>query len=140
MFFEMTAAESASSDRRLLSITLIGCLFLIVGCAGFAAGAMGFFIATLRPDVATLRPHTASESAWTTASGLVALAGGWYVLRGSQFGRALVIFWMAAHIVLSAMHSWEKLIVHCVIFTVIGYFLLRPSASSFFRPKRSVQA
>lgn len=96
---------------------------------------MVIFVSTLRPDLAAHRGDTVAEGAWTAASGLVALAGGWYLNRGRQFARVLLVMWMALHIVLSAMHSWEKLTIHCIIFAVIAYYLLRPSAADFFRPR-----
>jgi len=101
---------------------------------------MQVFISTLRPDLAAHRGDTVSEGVWTAASGLMALAGGWHLLRGRQFARLLLIIWMGSHIALSAMHSWEKLTVHCVIFAVIGYYLMRPSASAFFQPKSIAQS
>jgi hypothetical protein len=44
---------------------------------------------------------------------------------------------MAFHIVLSIFHSPVELLMHILLFGVIGYFLFRPQVSAYFRGGRS---
>jgi hypothetical protein len=56
-----------------------------------------------------------------------------FMLRGNNWARWLLVIWMGYHIILSAFHSIRELVMHCVIFGIIIYFLFRPKASAYFR-------
>jgi hypothetical protein len=48
------------------------------------------------------------------------------LLRGYPWARWLLAGWMAFHIVLSALHDMETLLVHVALFAPILYLLFRP--------------
>jgi hypothetical protein len=119
------------ANRRPLSITVIGWLFVVTGCAVLIGAAR----ALADPDARRL-----SELLPMAASGLLALVGGAFTLRGHGWARWALIVWMAFHIVLSLMHSWEELLMHLALFTPITVLLLRRSASAWFRAERGTVA
>jgi hypothetical protein len=55
------------------------------------------------------------------------------MLRGLNWARWLLAVWMAYHVVLSILHSPVELMMHVLLFGVMGYFLFRPQASAYFR-------
>jgi hypothetical protein len=110
-------------NKRPLSVTVIGCLFIAAGIIGFAYHATEF---------KSLHPFP-SEIVWAAAVRLLAVVGGVFVLRGRNWARWLLVAWIAFHVVLSAFHSWSELIVHGLLFVVVAYVLFRPRASAYFR-------
>jgi hypothetical protein len=108
-----------------LTILIIGWLFVVVGAAGIIAGFW-------RSDLfAGGSLH--SDDMWAILSGVVALAGGILVLRSIGLGRWMILAWLVFHVVLSWLHTFTELIIHAALLLLIGYFLLRPQASVFFR-------
>jgi hypothetical protein len=77
------------------------------------------------------------ELVWVCLVRALAIVGGAFVLRGCNWARWLLAAWMAFHIVLSIFHSPVELLMHILLFGVIGYFLFRPQASAYFRSRRS---
>lgn len=121
-------------DRRPVSITFVGWLFIVVGCGGIASGALRSYKDVTGRNAAHVGlAHAARDFSFVVASGLLAIVGGFFVLRGRKAGRWLLVAWMAMHVVISIMHSLSQLAMHAVIFAVIFFFLYRPRASGFFR-------
>ena len=111
-------------SRRPLSITLVGWLFVVAGATGLAYHAGEF------------RTRPPGEFALVCLIRLLAVVGGAFLLRGRSWARWLLIGWLAYHAVLSAFHSPVELAVHAGLLAVIGYLLLRPRASAYFRSAR----
>ncbi|HKQ62788.1 MAG TPA: hypothetical protein VJS92_15965 [Candidatus Polarisedimenticolaceae bacterium] len=109
----------SATPLRPLAVTLAAWLFVVVGGGGIVAGAWRLF-------ASTRSAHEIGDAAWACGSGLVALAGGILLLRGLRWGRWLLAAWMAFHIVLSVLHGPAELIVHAVLFALIGFVLFRP--------------
>jgi hypothetical protein len=110
-------------NKRPLSVTVIGCIFIAAGIIGFAYHV---------PEFKSLRPFP-NEIVWGLSVRLLAVLGGVFVLLGHNWARWLLLAWIAFHVVLSAFHSWSELIVHGVVFVVVAYVLFRPRASAYFR-------
>ena len=110
-------------NKRPLSVTVIGCIFIAAGVVGFAYHV---------PEFKSLRPFP-NEIVWGLFVRLLAVLGGVFVLRRHNWARWLLLAWIGFHVVLSAFHSWSELIVHAVVFVVVGYVLFRPRASAYFR-------
>ena len=108
---------------RPISITIVGWLFVAVGAVGLVGQARRLL------DGAGF-DH---DMAYASASELASILGGAFLLDGRNWARWLVVAWMAFHIVLSALHDLEKLLVHAAIFAPILYVLFRPRASAFFK-------
>ncbi|SRR6266478_4687442 len=110
-------------NKRPLSVTVIGCLFIAAGVIGFAYHVTEF---------KSLRSFP-SEIVWAACVRLLAVLGGVFVLRRHNWARWLLLVWIAFHVILSAFHSWSELIVHGLLFVVVAYVLFRPRASAYFR-------
>jgi hypothetical protein len=110
-------------NKRPLSITIIGWLF-ITSC--------GVGLLYHLTEINAQHPFD-HDVAWVVIVRLLAVLGGVLLLRGVNGARWLLAVWMAYHLVLSALHSPLQLVVHSLLFTVIGYFLFHPRASAYFR-------
>ena len=66
-------------------------------------------------------------------SQFVALLSGVLMLYRSNWGRWLLVVWLAFHVVLSILHTPFELIVHSLLFLVLLFFLFRPPTSAYFR-------
>lgn len=108
-------------NKRPLSVSVIGGIFIAAGVIGFAYHITEF-----------KRPFE-YDLAWVCLLRLLAILGGVFVLRGKNWARWLVLAWIAYHVVLSAFHSPVELLTHALLFVVIAYILLRPRASGYFR-------
>jgi len=121
-------------NDRPRAITLIGWLFIAVGGGGIARGLWDV-VAAAAAGRAQLEA-TLLELWLMLVSGILAALSGALLLRGSAWGRWLLVAWMAGHIVLSALHDAFKLGVHAVLFAVVFYFLFRREASAYFQRER----
>lgn len=110
-------------NRRPVSITLIGCLFLAAGIVGIAYHAT---------DLSSQRALQ-NQLFWVLLVRLLAVVGGAFLLRGCNWARWLLLVWMAYHVILSALHSPLQLIVHGLLMVAIAYFLFRRQVSAYFR-------
>jgi len=108
-------------NKRPLSITVIGCLFIAAGLIGFAY------------HVTEFKRPVEYEIVWVCLLRLLAILGGVFVLRGHNWARWLLLLWIAYHVILSAFHPLSELVVHSLLFAVVAYLLFRPKASAYFR-------
>ena len=70
---------------------------------------------------------------WSNVVRLLAVVGGTFLLLGRNWARWLVIAWMGFHVGLSILHKPFELVVHCLFFVALLFFLFRGPASSYFR-------
>ena len=112
-------------NTRPCSITVIAWIFIIVGAASLFSHSLTAFNQSTPPSFSELGP----------ALGLAILGfvGGVFLLRGKNWARWLLIFWMATHVGISLMHSWKEVLVHAVFLVVLACFLFSPKASAYFR-------
>ena len=120
--------------RRPLSITLLAWIFVAIGCAT-AVGGLYPIAAAGWQGTGEFQERFA-ELTPMVLSALLAIAGGVWMLRGRDLGRWLAAIWMAAHIVLSLLHSVPRTVVHALLFALIAFALFRPTASAYFRAAR----
>ncbi len=106
------------SNRRPVSVLILGWLYIAVGCVGFAAHFHDF-----------AKP----EGVWIALTEMLAIIAGVFMLRGKNWARWLAIAWMAFHVALSAWPVSIQLAVHGLLFVAITWLLLRPDAGRFFR-------
>ena len=114
-------------NKRPLSVTIIGCLYIVMGAIGFAYHFSGLM---------AQHPFR-SGIVWVELLRLMAIVCGVYLLRGSNWARWLALAWMAFHVILSGFHSWSELAVHSLLFAAFAYFLFRPLAARYFRAART---
>ena len=110
-------------NKRPHSVTVISWLFIAAGVVGFAYHATEF------------RIHNAFQYdlLWVCLVRLLAVLSGFFMLRGCNWARWLLLVWIAYHVVLSGFHSLSELVMHGLLFGVVAYFLLRREASVYFR-------
>jgi hypothetical protein len=117
------------ANKRPLSITVIGVLFLLAGAVGLAYHATEF-----------RTPPFPYELTGVLVVRLLAVAGGVFLLRGRNWARWLLLVWMAYHVALSAFHSASQTIVHGLLLAVIAFFLFSASAKMYFGTRQTRSA
>ena len=110
-------------NRRPLSVTVIGWLFVAAGVIGFAYHLTEF----------KAQGQFEYDLVWVCLVRLLAILSGLFMLRGSNWARWLLLVWMVYHVILSAFHSLSELAMHGLLLGVVAYFLFRPQASAYFR-------
>ena len=110
-------------NKRPLTVTIIGWIFIAAGVVGLAH------------HLTEIKPHQPFpfENVWILLLSVVAIVSGVFILRGSNWARWLALAWIAFHVFLSFLHSWQQVSVHSLLFVVIGYVLFRPGARVRFR-------
>ena len=114
-------------NKRPLSVTIIGWLYIAVGTIGLAYHF---------PEIKAQHPFQ-SDIVWAELVRLLAIVSGVYLLRGHNWARWLTLAWIAFHVVLSAFHSLQGLIMHSLLCAVFAYLLFRPRATRYFRGART---
>ena len=118
---------AGGASRRPLAITVVGWLFIAVGAVGLTYHLLPQQLAGFKA-----RHGTDAELVWVCAVRAVASLCGVFLLRGCNWARWLLAAWMAYHVALSLFHSAMEVVVHALLFGVVGYFLFRPQASAYF--------
>jgi uncharacterized membrane protein HdeD (DUF308 family) len=113
-------------NKRPISVTVIGWLFIAAGIVGFAYHVTKF----------KTKPQFSYELVWVCLLRLLAILAGIFLLRGKNWARWVLLVWIAYHVVLSAFHSLSEVAVHSLLIVVVAYFLLRPKAADYFRDTR----
>jgi hypothetical protein len=108
-------------NKRPLSVTIIGWLFIIAGTVGFVYHASEF---SSRPFRFYL--------VWVCLLRLIAITCGVFLLRGSNLARWVLLMWIGYHVVLSAFESLSGVVIHGLLLLVIAYFLFRRQVSPYF--------
>lgn len=109
--------------KRPLAITILSWLYIAIGVLGTTAHFMEF--ARQKPS--------ANEVFWITVLGISAVAAGVSMLLARNWARWLALAWMAAHVAISAVHPHRyELIVHCLLFVLFAFLLLRRDATAYF--------
>ena len=112
---------------RPLSVTLIGCVYILTGAIGFAYHFTEFKAQLpLQYDVV-----------WVELLRLTAVVCGVYMLRGRNWARWLALAWIAYHVILSAFHTLFELAFHGLLCAIMAYCLLRAPATRYFRAART---
>jgi hypothetical protein len=108
--------------KRPISITILAWLYIVVGALGTAAHYADF--RTNKPVL--------NEIVWITVLGVAAIVAGVFMRDGRDWARWLALAWMAAHVVISALHLMHGLIIHSILFVLIAYLLFRREARAYF--------
>jgi hypothetical protein len=109
--------------KRPIPVTVISCLLAATGLLG------------LIYHLADFKPHHPFqyEIVWISFVRVLAIVAGVFMLRGSNWARWLAIAWIAFHVVISFLHSWQEAAFHVVILGVFVCCLFLPQASRYFR-------
>jgi hypothetical protein len=117
---------------RPLSITIIGWLFIATGVVTLLAPVVKGIWEGNAQTLFEFNGGRLGEFALIGCVRMIAILGGVLLLYGISSSRWLLTVWMAFHFVLSFWHSTQQVVVHGVLFTIILFFLFRPSANAFF--------
>ena len=114
-------------NKRPLSITIIGVVFLATGVIGLSALAVGH-----------LTPRGVQHDLiWVSLLRLLAIICGVFLLRGHNWARWLALIWLAIHVA-SAFPAPFELLLHGLLMAVVTWLLFRRPASTYFRDRRPV--
>jgi len=116
-----------NGNKRPISVTILGCLYLAVGTIGFAYHGS---------EIIQAGHAIQSDDVWVELVECVAIISGTFMLRGHNWARWLAVAWIAFHVILSAFHSFGQLAIHTLFCAVIAWFLFRPEAARYFRAAR----
>jgi len=112
-----------NSMKRPFQVTMLGWLFI-------AVGILSTIYHLLKGPL----------DRWTgpiLLVGTIAVVAGVFLLRGARWARWLVLAWLAFHVGVSALNSLSDAVAHFVLLLVLGYFLLGPPTSEYFRSTQS---
>lgn len=115
------------NNKRPLSVTLIGWLFV---------GAGAFGLAYHLTEFKALQPFP-YDVLWVCVVRVVAIVCGVFMLRGRNWARWLALTWTAYHVILSSFHSFHQSLAHGLLLAVFAYFLCRQQASDYFRNRKT---
>jgi hypothetical protein len=110
-------------NGRPVPVTIVACLLIAAGVFGFAVH--------FREIVSQEFVH--AESLWPLAVALPAVVAGAFVLLGKNWARWLGVAWMAFHVAISFLDSWQKVAVHFLFLALIAYGLFGADAGAYFR-------
>jgi predicted ABC-type sugar transport system permease subunit len=113
--------------KRPIVIILLSILFILIGAGGLIAAAFPFL------NAQNLTRHEMLDSLYVAIGGVLALLGGVLAFQGRNLGRWLCVLWMAAHVVLSFWHPWDKLVVHGIMLLILIYLFFFSRAAHYFR-------
>jgi hypothetical protein len=122
-------------QSRPRSLAIIGWTFIAVGALGILKDVWPLFTANAAQHLAGLLTNVWTDLAPALTSRLLAVIGGAFILSGANWARWLLVVWMVAHIVISALHSATQVLTHTVIFAAITYCLFRAPAALYFRAR-----
>lgn len=103
---------------------------MLIAALYIAIGAIGF-VYHLPASHGQYDFH--QEDFWIELTEALALLAGIFVLRGRDWARWLALVWIAFHVVLSAFHSLQEVLIHAALCVVIAFVLFGPPARGYFR-------
>jgi hypothetical protein len=113
-------------NKRPLSVTILGCVYIGVGSVGF--------VHHLYEILARHAFH--NDDLLAEFIEFVAIVCGAFMLRGHNWARWVALAWIAFHVVLSAFRGFPEFAIHGLFCAAIAWILLRPEASRYFRRAR----
>jgi hypothetical protein len=105
-----------------ISITILSWFYILVGVLGTAAHYEDF----------RMHKPIVNEFVWITALGVAGVVSGVFMLSGRYWARWLALAWIASHVVISAFHPLQELIIHCALLVLFSYLLFRREAREYF--------
>jgi len=114
--------------KRPITVTIIAILFMLIGIANTFKAIWPMF----GGSAARITGHELMDSSFVFISAVLALLGGFFMLRGANWGRWLVLIWMALHVVLSIFHKPVELAIHSLMLVLLIALLLFGSGGRYF--------
>lgn len=101
-----------------VAVLVVAFLYLLVGSVGF---------------VYHFREISAPDGIAIELTEFLAFFSGVFLLLGRNWARWLAVGWMAFHVVISVLHSFNEVAIHAVFLAAIAWLLFRPDSGRFFR-------
>jgi len=108
--------------QRPLSVTILSWAFIAAGAVGLV-----YHVTELRSGD---RP---ADVVLVLVLRMLAILGGGVALRGANWGRWLLLGWMAFHVVISFWHSASEVAAHAVLLIAVILVFFRAPGSAWFR-------
>jgi hypothetical protein len=116
---EEACVTNLNSAKRPFEVTFLGWLFIAVGIISTIYHLLkGSLDRWIFPIVLV---------------GAIAVVAGVFLLRGAGWSRWVLLIWLAFHVVAIALESLSGAVTHLALLVVVGYFLLGPPTSEYFR-------
>lgn len=110
--------------KRPIGVWVIAALLLLAGAGGLIGDALQFKSLSAN--------HY--ETVWIGLVHLLAIVAGGFLLRGNNWARWLAIAWMAFHVAISFLNSWQQAVMHGVILVLFVLILFSRDARAYFGP------
>jgi hypothetical protein len=121
---------AAVAGKRPLSLAIVGWLFIVMGLVGASWVLLpGLWGEPPAPAGSLLPP----DGWYVLATDAVACTGGALLLARVELARWVLIGWLAVHVLWSVGGGTDKLVTHAVLFVVITWLLIRPTAAAWLR-------
>ncbi len=120
-------------NPRPRSITAISWLFIAMGSVALVVNLLPLANPTPGQRLADLAAARLAELWPLYVSQTAALLAGVLMLRGSNWGRWLLVGWLVFHVGLSFLHGPAQMVTHSLLLVAGVYFLFRPPAAAYFR-------
>jgi len=106
-----------------LAVTILSWLLIVVGLVGLVYHAKEI----------DFRQPLQNDTLWVELVRVLAIVSGIFMLRGQNWARWLAMVWIAFHVAIGFLHSWQQVVMHAIVFAVFAFFLFRPVANEYFR-------
>lgn len=113
--------------KRPIGVVVVAILLVLGGGAGLAGDLM---------NSSSLSANH-FESVWIAAVNVLGIVAGVFLFRGFNWARWLAIAWMAFHVAISFLNSWQQAAMHGVILVLIVWILFQREARAFFGAPRA---
>jgi hypothetical protein len=113
-------------NKRPLSITILAWVYIAVGAIGLV-----YHLPELHANHALQ-----FDGVWIELVRLLGVVAGVFMLRCQSWARWLALAWIAFHVVVGALHSYQQFAIHCLFCAVIAFYLFRPASTRYFRTAR----
>ncbi len=117
----------AQMKKRPIGVVVVAILLVLGGGAGLAGDLM---------NSSSLSANH-FESVWIAAVNVLGIVAGVFLFRGFNWARWLAIAWMAFHVAISFLNSWQQAAMHGVILVLIVWILFQREARAFFGAPRA---
>lgn len=109
--------------KRPIPVTIVGLVLIAVGAIGFVYHLKAIDFHQRFP----------AENVWILGLSLAAIICGSYMLRGHNWARWAAMAWIAVHVAISFLNSWQQVLMHAVIMLLFAYALFSLDARAYFR-------
>ena len=115
-------------NKRPRTVAIISWIFIVFGIVALLIGLLPSVNISMAQRIAELKGHW-----YVHVSRMVMVLSGVLMLRGSNWGRWLLVAWLGFHVIVGALHSSVQLLTHSLFLALGLYLLFRPTASAYFR-------